>query len=215
MANIPSWLPARSTILHDARLESIIRMGQGAFVYSGCLFHEVTPQSKSIIIDAGVIYYNFAAVSCAGATLDISPYIDTVYPALHIIYIDTSGVPQVHEGIPAVTNPDTASNWKEYESPAPKTSTLPVGVPLCLLYTDANEITIIDADMDSIAIVIANWIGASTAIPSDILVPTQNVTVPSGATKLIVLPQGKGLGVRLANSTYRYSISGSLIIAEM
>ena len=153
MGNQLPWAPLAGRILRDVGMVSLVRAGGGSFVHDGCLVHEDTPNSKSVIVDSGNVHYEGVHVANAGATLDLTAYIDADYPTIVIIYIDDGGIPRAHAGVAAAITPATAVDWMLFKTPKPATSTLPAGVPLAEVYLAAGATSIAEASISSVAVV--------------------------------------------------------------
>ena len=182
MANILPWAPLAGRILWDIGLVSLVRAGAGSFVVDGCDVHEATPNSKSVIVDSGHVYYEGTYLTNAGATLDLTPYIDATYPVMVIIYIDLDGVPRAHAGTPAAITPVTVVDWQLFKTPKPATSTLPVGVPLKLVYLAAGATSIANASISSVAIKRSDSGVPTTFVPLDIVTSKGDLLIGSAAS---------------------------------
>ena len=201
MADILSWAPLAGRVLHDIELESLVRAGGGSFVLDGCDVHEATPNSKSVVVDSGNVYYQGVLVVNAGATLDLTTYFDATYPVIIIVYIDTDGIPRAHVGIPAAITPATAIDWQLFKTPKPATPTLPAGVPLKLIYLAAGATSIANASIASVAIVRSDAGVPTEFVPESVVTSKGDILVGSGVGMVDNLEPGPDGHVLMLDST--------------
>lgn len=151
MATIPRFQAVYGEMVCPSWQEADARAQEGSYVDDGCLVHQATPASLSIVIDSGNAHYLWAAKTNAGDAIDLTASVDALLPKIVTAYLDTTGAPQVHVGTAATIAPSGESDWKAWEAPYPATATLPAGIPLAKIVLRAGATSIEDADIKSIA----------------------------------------------------------------
>jgi len=150
MANVGSWQPDRLDTIHYIHKLAEARVGEGYSVISGCDVHEKGIPDMDVVVDSGEIFYGDVYKTVAGNNVTISAANGT-NDRIDVIYVDSSGVAQVHTGdaLP-VNDPLGNTVWTQYESPYPKTG-CPTGVIIALVYVPANDTSIENAQIEDIA----------------------------------------------------------------
>lgn len=150
MANVGSWQPDRLDTIHYIHKLAESRVGEGYSVISGCDVHENGTPDMDVVVDSGEIFYGDVYKTVAGNNVTISAA-DGTNDRIDVIYVDSSGVAQVHTGdaLP-VSDPLGNTVWTQYESPYPKTG-CPAGVIIALVYVPANDTSIENAQIEDIA----------------------------------------------------------------
>ena len=150
MANVGSWQPDRFDTIHYIHKLAEARVGEGYSVISGCDVHENGTPDMDVVVDSGEIFYGDVYKTVAGNNVTISAA-DGTNDRIDVIYVDSSGVAQVHTGdaLP-VSDPLGNTVWTQYESPYPKTG-CPAGVIIALVYVPANDTSIENAQIEDIA----------------------------------------------------------------
>jgi len=150
MANVGSWQPDRLDTIHYIHKLAESRVGEGYSVISGCDVHENVTPDMDVVVDSGEIFYGDVYKTVAGNNVTISAA-DGTNDRIDVIYVDSSGVAQVHTGdaLP-VSDPLGNTVWTQYESPYPKTG-CPAGVIIALVYVPANDTSIENAQIEDIA----------------------------------------------------------------
>jgi len=189
MANVGSWQPDRLDTIHYIHKLAESRVGEGYSVISGCDVHENVTPDMDVVVDSGEIFYGDVYKTVAGNNVTISAA-DGTNDRIDVIYVDSSGVAQVHTGDAlAVSDPLGNTVWTQYESPYPKTG-CPAGVIIALVYVPANDTSIENAQIEDIAQY--NLIEGITAL-------NDNVTQADGkyiATDKIRARNGDGLDLQ-------------------
>lgn len=150
MANVGSWQPDRLDTIHYIHKLAEARVGEGYSVISGCDVHENGTPDMDVVVDNGSVYFNNVITTVTGNNVTISAA-DGTNDRIDVIYVDSSGVAQVHTGdaLP-VSDPLGNTVWTQYESPYPKTG-CPAGVIIALVYVPANDTSIENAQIEDIA----------------------------------------------------------------
>jgi hypothetical protein len=150
MANVGSWQPDRLDTIHYIHKLAESRAGEGYSVISGCDVHENGTPDMDVIVDSGEIFYGDVYKTVAGNSVTITAA-DGTNDRIDVIYVDGSGVAQVHTG-DALAKSDPLGNsvWTQYEQPYPKTG-CPAGVIIALVYVPANDTSIENAQIEDIA----------------------------------------------------------------
>lgn len=150
MANVGSWQPDRLDTIHYIHKLAEARVGDGYSVISGCDVNENGTPDMDVVVDSGSVYFNNVITPVSGNSVTISTA-DGTNDRIDVIYIDASGVAQVHTGDALVkSDPLGNSIWTQYEQPYPKTG-CPAGVIIALVYVPANDTAIGNAQIEDIA----------------------------------------------------------------
>ena len=150
MANIGSWQPDRLDTIHYIHKLAEERVGEGYSVISGCDVNEKGTPDMDVVVDSGSVYFNNVITAVAGNNVTISAA-DGTHDRIDVIYVDTSGVAQVHTG-DALVKSDPLGNtvWTQYEQPYPKTG-CPSGTIIALVYVPANDTAIGNVQIEDVA----------------------------------------------------------------
>lgn len=151
MANIGSLAIAKGEVLTSTHILSISRANSGYYVLSGCDVNQAGTPGMSVVVDSGYVQLGWgtARKSVAGNTVTITAAHATL-PRLDVIYIDSSGIARVYDGTATAISPTGKTDFKQMATPAPGSS-IPTGVVIALVYIDAAETTILNADISDIA----------------------------------------------------------------
>jgi len=150
MANVGSWQPDRLDTIHYIHKLAEERVGEGYSVISGCDVNEKGTPDMDVVVDSGSVYFNNVITAVAGNNVTISAA-DGTHDRIDVIYVDTSGVAQVHTG-DALVKSDPLGNtvWTQYEQPYPKTG-CPSGTIIALVYVPANDTAIGNVQIEDVA----------------------------------------------------------------
>jgi hypothetical protein len=152
MANIGAISLSKGHIYNTAHEQSQVRAGQGYFAISGCDVHQASSPGMKVTVDAGTVQWGWSTSTktVAGGDVTISAA-NATNPRIDIIYVDTNGAAQVYDGTAAAILPvPSETDYKKWSQPYPGAS-IPSGVILALVRVEANETTILNADVDDIA----------------------------------------------------------------
>jgi hypothetical protein len=152
-------------VLRSTPLESIKRGLAGFFVKSGCKVTDRTPETTYIDVASGVIFYDGGQITSGASALNLAPYIDPDHPKIIILYIDSAGVVQVHDGVAETEDPLGETDWDLWDKPCPATASLPNGVPLVEIRLGMATTAIGQGDIKSVAMVNTNYAIASIDHP--------------------------------------------------
>lgn len=217
MANIGRISTAKGEVFTNAHVRSIARASEGIYVLSGCDVHQAGTPGLSVVVDAGYVAYGFASTrkTVAGGTLSIATP-DATYPRIDLVYVDSTGAIAISAGTPAAISPSGKTDFKQMASPSPIVS-IPNGVILALVYVTANETTILDADINDIAMYGSYVVDAPTSTTTSTYVPqwsstqrtlTTGLPVGTSANNLLLL-DGSG---RMAVANIANGVLGQTIV---
>lgn len=149
MATIGTINIAKGEIYTTAHKFSENRANDGYAVLTGCDVHEKTVPDMGITIDSGSVIYNGGYLSVAGGDLSIDAS-DPTNPRFDVIYVNAAGACLIAKGTAASILPNGETAYKRMHTPAPAAS-IPAGVILARIYVANGVTTILNADIDDIA----------------------------------------------------------------